>query len=107
MPSSTPPSDREQTWRERVAGWKRSGQSVRAYCATHGLREPSFYFWRRTLAERDRGRPVPSAPAFTAVRVVADPVVEITLPAGLIVRVPVGTDPVAVARLVAALGSPS
>jgi hypothetical protein len=40
------------------------------------------------------------------VRVVADPILEIVLPAGLVVRVPVGTDPVAVARLVTALGGP-
>ena len=106
MPASLSASDRERIWRERIAGWKRSGQTVRAYCATHGLREPSFYHWRRTLADRDRGRPVPSAPAFAAVRVVADPVLEVVLPAGLVVRVPVGTDPAAVARLVSALGGP-
>ena len=49
---------------------------------------------------------MPSAPAFAAVRVVADPVLEVVLPAGLVVRVPVGTDPAAVARLVSALGGP-
>ena len=35
---------------------------------------------------------------------IPDPTIEIVLPGGLVVRVPVGADPAAVARLVAALG---
>ena len=49
---------------------------------------------------------MPSVPAFAAVRVIAEPVVEVVLPAGLVVRVPIGIDPMAVARFVAALGGP-
>jgi hypothetical protein len=30
-----------------------SGQSVRAWCFRQGLRESSFYWWRRQLARRD------------------------------------------------------
>ena len=40
-------------------------------------------------------------------RVVADAVLEVVLPAGLVVRVPAGTDAAAVAKLVMALGSAS
>jgi hypothetical protein len=36
--------------------------------------------------------------------VIPDPTIEIVLPGGLLVRVPVGADPTAVANLVAALG---
>lgn len=86
---------RETFWRDTVPAWRRSGQSVRAFCAARRLREPSFFHWRRTLADRDRGRSASSVPAFAAVRVVADPMFEVVLPDGLIVRVPVGTDPAA------------
>lgn len=47
----------EQQWRERVAGWTGSGQSVRAFCRQHGLIETSFFYWkvvsvrRRTVGE--------------------------------------------------------
>jgi hypothetical protein len=83
-----------------VAGRTPSGQSVRAYCASRRISQASYYFWKRTLAARPSTPPVP---AFAAVRVVADPLLEVVLPAGLVVRVPIGTDPVVVARLVAAL----
>lgn len=46
-------SSKEQYWRTRVRQWRTSGLSVRAFCAERGLSEPSFYAWRRTLAERE------------------------------------------------------
>src|ERR1700733_6463413 len=45
---------KEQFWRRTFRQWRRSGLSVRAYCAEHGLAEPSFYAWRRIVAERDQ-----------------------------------------------------
>jgi transposase-like protein len=45
---------RERRWREIVAGQRRSGQSVRAYCRQVGVAEPAFYWWRRKLAQRSR-----------------------------------------------------
>ena len=52
---STHPRDprKEQFWRRQFEHWRRSGLSVRAFCARHGLSEPTFYSWRRTLAQRD------------------------------------------------------
>jgi transposase-like protein len=32
---------------------RESGQSVRAFCRTEGVRESAFYFWRRELVRRD------------------------------------------------------
>ena len=101
-------ADREQFWRDTIAAWKESGQSVRAFCAARGvgrghlLRQAART--RRPGAIPDsRPHPTPS-PSFAAVRVIPDPTVEVVLPGGLVVRVPVGADPAAVARLVAALG---
>jgi hypothetical protein len=36
-----------------VAGWERSGESVRGYSRSRGLSEASFYFWKRELKRRD------------------------------------------------------
>jgi hypothetical protein len=101
-------ADREQFWRDTITAWKASGQSVRAFCTAHGVAEATFFARRRELANREPS-PRPAAtpvtsPSFAAVRVIPDPTIEVVLPGGLLVRVPVGADPAAVAHLVAALG---
>ncbi len=99
-------SDREQFWRKTVAAWEKSGQSVRAFCSSRELQEPSFYSWRRTLRERDRQQPATKRlPKFVPLRVVSDPILEVVLPSGLVVRAPAGIDPDTVATLIAALRS--
>jgi hypothetical protein len=101
-------TSREQFWRDTIATWKTSGRSVRAFCAARGLSEATFYARRRELADRVQpttsDTPSGSRPTFAAIRVVPEPTVEVVLPAGLVLRVPVWVDPAAVARLVAALG---
>ena len=79
--------------------WRRSGQSVRAYCAGAGLSEPSFYAWRRQLTMRDQAaRPQRSAPHFVPVHVVpaappsAAPPLDVVLGNGRVIRVAPGFD---------------
>jgi len=43
---------RERHWREVIRAQGRSGQSVRAYCRGAGVKEATFYWWRRELARR-------------------------------------------------------
>jgi len=45
--------EKERYWREVIDGWRRSGGSVRQWCSERHISEPSFYSWRRVLAERD------------------------------------------------------
>ena len=49
--------EREAYWRDQVRRQTSSGLSVRRFCEDAGLSEPSFYAWRRRLAERDRPAP--------------------------------------------------
>jgi hypothetical protein len=44
---------KERFWRTMLQRWRLSGLSVREFCARHQLTQPSFYAWRRTLAQRD------------------------------------------------------
>jgi len=44
---------KEAQWRRHVRGQRASGLSVRGYCASHGLRESAFYWWKRIIGERD------------------------------------------------------
>jgi transposase-like protein len=39
-------------WRELVERWRQSGQSVRAFCRSGGVKEAAFYWWRQRLAQR-------------------------------------------------------
>ena len=93
----------EPFWRGLIDRWKASGQSVAAFCTAHRVSQATFYSWRKRLAIPTR-RATPPAPAFAPVRVVPGPTAVVILPNGLIVRVPVATDPATISRLVAALG---
>ena len=99
----------ERRWRDLIARWERSDLTVRDFCSEHRVSEPSFYAWRRELAARDRdaGPATPPAPTFVPVRVTPPTGLEVVLPTGVVVRVPSGADPAALAQLVAALGARS
>ncbi len=96
--------ERERFWREALAGHSKSGHSVRAFCRERGLSEPNFYAWRRELQARD-GTMRPAK--FVPVEVVAESVIEVVLPRGVVVRVPASSEPALVARLVTALEAAS
>jgi transposase-like protein len=115
---------KEQFWRELLGQWQRSELTIRAFCAQHGVSEPSFYAWRRTLAHRDQQarRPTatrhtqrlaaaPSAPTFVPVQVVATPAVsttiEVVLGNGRSIRLAPGFEPATLRQLLAILESPA
>ena len=104
---------KERFWRRMVAQCRRSGLSVRAFCAEHNLAEPLFYAWRRTIAQRDREREsarvsaghsdrklatdaaADDAPVFVPLRVIdasAQTALEVVLERGHVVRVLRGFD---------------
>jgi hypothetical protein len=101
-------SSREGFWRTMVGRWQGSGMSVRAFCQQQRLSQPSFYWWRRTLAVRDA-----SAVRFAPVRIVPDPpaaatdagiaALELVLGTGQRLRVGVGFDGPTLQRLLAIL----
>ncbi len=47
----------EQYWRLVLEEFQSSGLNVREFCRTEGVREPSFYAWRREIGKRDGERP--------------------------------------------------
>jgi transposase-like protein len=104
--------------------WRRSQpMTVRDFCAEHGVAEPSFYGWRRTLAQRDQRAPpraVSSAArrtrrrageqaTFVPLRIVPTPTgtgsadLQVVLGSGHIVRVPPGFDAATLRQLLAIL----
>lgn len=89
-------------WRKLLAAQARSGQSIRAFCDSQGLSEPSFYAWRRELARSARGSEA-ATPTFVPLQVMPSAAIEVTWPTGVVVRVPAGADGDMAVRLVAAL----
>jgi len=109
---------KERSWRRLLQQWRRSGMTIRDFCAEHDVSEPSFFAWRRIIAERDRQRGGPRAPAggdgaktqaspaFVPLRVISTPAgaaFEVVLRDGCIVRVPAGFDPATLRQLLAVL----
>lgn len=48
---------KDRFWRDVLARFRTSRLSIREFCRQEKLREPLFYAWRRTIAQRD-GKPV-------------------------------------------------
>lgn len=103
-----------ERWRTDFATWRRSGLSVAAFCRSRELNLSSFYRSRKILddldrpaATRPRSEPDPlPVQFFVPVRVIPDAVVEVNLPSGVQLRVPLSADAPQLARLVRALGAP-
>jgi hypothetical protein len=91
-----------------VDTWKRSGQTINAFCRARQLTRSNFDRWRRILAAQssESSSPTP-APAFVPIRVVAEPMAEVVLRSGVVVRLPLGAAAEAVTRLVTAVGAAS
>jgi hypothetical protein len=94
-------------WRATIETWKRSGQSANAFCRARRLTRSNFDRWRRILAAEPGPSPPAASPAFVPVRVVAEPMAEVVLRSGVVVRLPLSAAPEAVTRLVAAVGAAS
>jgi transposase-like protein len=91
-------SGRETVWRQRLRRFSKSGLTVVAFCRSEGVSAPSFYQWRKRLAQRkDRRNSTAKRPreSFVPVRLTAalapigaESRVEIVLPNGVRVCVP-------------------
>jgi hypothetical protein len=104
---STHRPEKLQAWRALVEAWKRSGQTANAFCRARHITRSNFDRWRRILAVESR-ESSPSPPtAFVPVRVIAEPMAEVVLRSGVVVRVPLGATADAVTRLLTAVGAAS
>jgi hypothetical protein len=104
----------ELRWREILVRQAGSGLSVRSFCATEGVREPSFYAWRKRLRSRqangartvgkEAGREKAGGELFVPLKLVdAATTLEIVHPLGYRIHVTGDVNPVALRRVIEAL----
>jgi transposase-like protein len=102
---------REQFWRQMLRQFAASDQSIREFCRSRALSEPSFYSWRRRLATHDESSAAmahPSdAPAFVPIHITdqTSEGIEIVLRGDRRIRLSGQVDKAALAEVVAALES--
>jgi transposase-like protein len=86
--------ERGRFWKRLIREQRDSGASIKAFCRSQGVSEPSFFAWRKKLALTNRAE---AHDDFVAVRVTPEPVsrsgqIEIVLERGRSVRVEPGFD---------------
>ena len=76
-------------WRQRLQRFRNSRQSIAGFCREEGVSPPSFYLWRRRLAEASLQPPTSEPPAgFRPVRLMSAAGVNVQLPGGTQLVVP-------------------
>lgn len=103
------PRFREQFWRQALRQFAAGSQSIREFCRSRGLSQPSFYSWRRRLARHDAAASAANdLPSFVPVSVCQEDVAqrrgfEIVLRGERRIRLSGPVDNAALAEVVAVL----
>jgi transposase-like protein len=102
-------------WQERLESYRASGLSVEDFCSQEGVSRSSFYRWAAQLKEglpesveaekeaRERAESAEGA-AFVPITLKASPV-ELELPNGAIVRLPLGVGQAVLVEAIRAVGA--
>ena len=80
--------EREQRWHSVLTQWQRSKQTISAFCQQRHLSKPVFCYWQRKLGFGRQTKPRSPAATFVPMTLVADSLVEVLLPTGLIFKLP-------------------
>ena len=112
-----PPSELDEylDWQERLERFKSSGLDVDVFCLQEGVSRSTFYRWKERLKDgipdsmiaekeaRDRAESAEGA-AFVPITLKASPV-EIELPNGGVVRLPLGIGQAVLVEAIRAVGA--
>ena len=112
-----PPSDLDEylDWQERLESFKASGLDIGVFCLREGISRSTFHRWKNRLQDgipesitaekeaRDRAESAQGA-AFVPITLKASPV-EIELPNGGVVRLPLGVGQAVLVEAIRAVGA--
>ncbi|CAN5448009.1 hypothetical protein BH11PLA2_BH11PLA2_40150 [soil metagenome] len=79
--------ERAEQWRRRLEGWRSSGLSLHAYAREQNLNYLSLRYWHRKLDPQPVAEAA-SVAAFVPLMLAAEPMVEISLAGGVVLKVP-------------------
>ena len=111
-----PPSDLDDylDWQERLESFKASGLSIDEFCLQEGVSRSTYYRWVEQLKDgipepmvaqkADREKAESGQAAFVPITLKASPV-EIDLPNGGVVRLPLGVGQVVLVEVIRAVGA--
>jgi len=111
-----PPSDLDDylDWQERLESFKASGLSIDEFCLQEGVSRSTYYRWVEQLKDgipepmvaqkADREKAESGQAAFVPITLKASPV-EIELPNGGVVRLPLGVGQVVLVEVIRAVGA--
>jgi hypothetical protein len=96
-----------EEWLDRLARFPASGLTVAQFCAVEACAVPSFYYWKRRLAQPPDQADEPT-PRLLPLRLQpSGPLVELVLPTGAVLRLVPGCDLAWLRSLLAVLGGVS
>ena len=112
-----PPSDLDEylDWQQRLESFECSGLEIEVFCLQEGISRSTFYRWKERLKDgvpnsilaekeaRDRAESAEGA-AFVPITLKASPV-EIELPNGGVVRLPLGVGQAVLVEAIRAVGA--
>jgi hypothetical protein len=80
--------ERERQWQALLTQWQQSEQTISAFCRQRHLSQPAFGYWQRKLVFGRGSKPQSLTATFVPMALVTEPCVEVVLPTGLILKVP-------------------
>jgi hypothetical protein len=84
--------DKERHWQSVLTQWQQSEQFVSAFCYQRHLSKPMFCYWQRKLGFGRRATQQAPAATFVPMALVAEPRVEVVLPTGVTLMLPLTAD---------------
>ena len=79
---------REQRWHSVLTQWHQSEQTISAFCQQRHLSKPVFCYWQRKLGFGRQSKPRSQVATFVPMTLVTEPQVEIVLPTGITLKLP-------------------
>lgn len=96
-------SSASQLWTDRLARFAMAGLTVDQFCAAEGVSAASFYAWKRKLAAAPPVAATPLVPIQITPAISNTATLELLMPSGTRLRLPVDYEPQRLATLLIAL----
>jgi len=94
--------EREKHWQSVLSHWQQSGQTISAFCQQRHLIQPTFCYWQRKLGFARQGKQRSPAATFVPIALISEPSVEVVLPTGVTLKLPLAAGQEQITRWLAA-----